>query len=1040
MDINGTRYHILNGRDDWEALLLEQRVRELLWDREQNYLSLLPEILQVPTSASSQRLTETDCRGAAQDRFGNFFWIADKGDATPEHPLQPGQSIRILPVAEQESGEYWSLELLQPGEKEISDHEQDFIAKPAAREPVIAQLSGLTITREHYLVVGTLNPGGLLVFDLHAGGPPSIFIWPEAVDFQPLDMAPAKDGGLWILDRDSAAGTGRAWRLDRHMRVINMGAPLSIPDEEDDLVFAQCEPATSDDETPVPVPVNQVRADYALTLIAEQPKALIGLEDDSLLVLAKASDGPHSLIERYVDANLQESFALAGGIIEDIFPDAVITGHDFAFVSRQPGIQELFLGDLSVVLTGGDQAVSFVLSVTSQGMQLKPRAVFIPLRRFTGKALVSGDKGIYYDLDERWYLLTEQPRRRFADAGSLQLRFDGKQAECRWHRIVFDGCIPDGTRVEVASRSADDEAELQFEQWYVEADPYRRANGSEFPYYENGVYNTDETPGAGSWEWLFHHASGRFVELRITFIGNRRLSPKLRSLRVYYPRFSYRDRYLPDLYAEQDAQAGFLERYLANVEGLFSFTETLVADAQLLFDTRTTPDEYLDWLAGWLGGIIDRDWEPMRKRLFIDNAELLYRWRGTRIGIRTALRLAIDECPGDNIFEDLLQERYSEPVGVGGSNVRIVERFTQRQLPRVATDTDSNDSSVLATTNISQSLSELGDSYGLSQRYREFLYWKYLAEAGDSESALEILNTRWVPAIPYVSFNDIAFSPERPQASAELTDWTQFVRRELARSTQWSPMQGGFALHVRYQEWLRKRYAGLAGSGEAIATLNFAWQNDYEGFEAIRFSAVLPEQEAKAADWLAFTQEGIGFTYSPVNDGETAYYREFLGRRYSQVRHLNEAHGLAGGEQWAEFDAINLPAEDTLPENVRALSDWITFVSLTLPMRNNAHKFTVLVPTTPGELPQQREQRKSRAEKVIRIEKPAHTDFDVKLFWALFQVGTARLGTDTLVGDGARFVGVVLGGTYLGQGYVQSAHPRDVQDRQLIGRDRLQAG
>ena len=46
MDINGIRYHMLNGRDDWEALLLAQGVRELIWEREQNYLTLLPEILQ----------------------------------------------------------------------------------------------------------------------------------------------------------------------------------------------------------------------------------------------------------------------------------------------------------------------------------------------------------------------------------------------------------------------------------------------------------------------------------------------------------------------------------------------------------------------------------------------------------------------------------------------------------------------------------------------------------------------------------------------------------------------------------------------------------------------------------------------------------------------------------------------------------------------------------------------------------------------------------------------------------------------------------
>jgi len=57
-------------------------------------------------------------------------------------------------------------------------------------------LSGLAITRDHYLVVGVLKPQGLLVFDLHAGGAPVQMFWPAAVDFQSFDMAAAPGGGV----------------------------------------------------------------------------------------------------------------------------------------------------------------------------------------------------------------------------------------------------------------------------------------------------------------------------------------------------------------------------------------------------------------------------------------------------------------------------------------------------------------------------------------------------------------------------------------------------------------------------------------------------------------------------------------------------------------------------------------------------------------------------------------------------------------------------------------------------------------------------
>ncbi|HEX7027115.1 MAG TPA: beta-galactosidase, partial [Gammaproteobacteria bacterium] len=241
----------------------------------------------------------------------------------------------------------------------------------------------------------------------------------------------------------------------------------------------------------------------------------------------------------------------------------------------------------------------------------------------------------------------------------------------------------------------------------------------------------------------------------------------------------------------------------------------------------------------------------------------------------------------------------------------------------------------------------------------------------------------------------------------------------------------------RYQEWLRKKYAGEFGESEALNSLNSAWDASYSGFESIVFSPVKPLVEAKASDWLRFIDTGLGFTYSPVGDQQANLYREFLARRYRRIDALNNAYGRLGTNRWSGFNAVTLPAEDAMPESGKALADWIQFASLMLPIRASAHRFSVLVPTTPGELPAQRERRMTQAEKVVRVEKPAHTSFDVKLFWALFQVGSARLGIDTIVGEGARYVGVVLGSTYLGQGVVQSSHPWDVKDRRLIGRDRL---
>ena len=73
------------------------------------------------------------------------------------------------------------------------------------------------------------------------------------------------------------------------------------------------------------------------------------------------------------------------------------------------------------------------------------------------------------------------------------------------------------------------------------------------------------------------NARGRYLKLRLTLLGNGRATPRISALRVYYPRFSWLEHYLPAAWRRDPVSAAFVERWLANPEGVFTALEDRLA-------------------------------------------------------------------------------------------------------------------------------------------------------------------------------------------------------------------------------------------------------------------------------------------------------------------------------------------------------------------------------------------------------------------------------------------------------------------------------
>ncbi|MGH3753840.1 MAG: phage tail protein [Pseudonocardiaceae bacterium] len=92
---------------------------------------------------------------------------------------------------------------------------------------------------------------------------------------------------------------------------------------------------------------------------------------------------------------------------------------------------------------------------------------------------------------------------------------------------------------------------------------------------------------------------------------------------------------LPGLYVEDDFAQRFVTAFDYMLAPIFATLDCLPA----YLDPGLTPEDFLDWLASWVGLELDESWSVQRRRELVSRAVQLHRWRGTRRGLAEHVRL-----------------------------------------------------------------------------------------------------------------------------------------------------------------------------------------------------------------------------------------------------------------------------------------------------------------------------------------------------------------------------------------------------------------
>lgn len=1007
MNANGSRFDLLLGRADWGRCTVADAtgVFELAgvwdaalvsppadtppgapaWEGLRHEVTLPPLAIELPATPGEAALAPEARRGADADRHGNVYRIADDR-----------RSLRVFSAGSRNDGAFWPAGPADCAPVRARAR-PDFVRAVAPEAAPAETYLALAVTADDYLVVAFERGAqrGFLSFDLLAGGEPVETRWPLPQTFMPFDMSARHGGGVWLLDRAQA----RLWELDCRLAVFSTAQP--------DVTLAA---GQIDDFQPLAGaarerPAQTFPGGIDLAPWAADPIAVVALREHTVLLLDRdAAAGRSRVLRLHRDGSAwqaEPSRWLEASEIGGLAHDLVVA--DTRLYQSDAVARMLFIST-----SGGNQARAYRIGDAGASFEIEAATELFPLRRYGGRALIAVRGEGRYDsglAQPVWAPIVQQPRPRFhTRAEFVTPVFDGFELATAWDRALFDGCIPPDAVVRVYSRAGDERSDAiaafpasppaadVIGEWTEEPLPQLRATGPELPWLRaEAARATRAESGVGTWELLLQRAHGRYLQLRIVLeSASGTATPRLRALRVWSPRFSWPQRFLPAVYREDPVSGPFLERWLANLESTMTAIEDRIVNLRTLFDPRSAPAETLAWLAEWFDVALDPAWDERRRRLFVRRAMDFFRWRGTVHGLRLALELAFDPCLDEAMFD-------GPRAGDGGARrIRIVEAYQTRLIGAAAAGDPGAVAPGPREVRPAERWTPAEGNAGIVERWARF--------EGRTATAAELI-------APFELVAPLDPALGAAANAKRQSKWCAFCESVLG----FVPAVGA-AERSRWQAYRVARHFGdtKAAPDNAVA--------------AQLAAAGLPRDEPGASDeleaWRALVRRADGLW-------TRTRWQDFLALRYRRIERLNAAWQTA----WTAFDQVAL--HDALADSTAAQTDWLQFEGQVLAMHGTAHRFSVLLPLADVTAdPFQLEERLGLARRIVELEKPAHTVFDVRFYWAFNRVGAARLGLDTQLGAGSRapelIPTAVLGRAYVGASFVGGAARPQAADRLRI--------